>query len=180
MGGSGGGGPQTSETKNSAQYPDEFKPLAAGAAQQLLSLQSALPVSQFANPHQAQIAGLSPFQQATMNFLPQTLAPTWGLQQMQNMSQPINTLANNSLNVGNNTGGFNQAMQALFSGGLGSGHQAFPGMTPPTAPHLQGVNAVTAPQQTVVGPNTANLVSMLQDQLNGQPIPASTPILPPL
>lgn len=176
MGGSGGGGTQTST--NTASYPEEFKPLATGAANQIRSLQKALPLSQFSAPNPAQTAGIAPFQQATMNMLPQLLAPSWGLDTLQHLGQPITQLAGNAVGIGNQTSPFSNALAALSSGGFGTGQPVFPGSMPPTPFNLQTPGMTQpAPQPTIMGPGTNNLIPQLTSQL-AKPVPSSTPILP--
>lgn len=174
MGGSGGG---TQSTTNSATYPDEFKPLATGAGKQILAMQKALPLAQFGKANPAQTAGLAPFQQATMNLIPQLLAPSWGLETLQNLGQPIGSLANNAIGVGNQTGPFSTALSALASGGFGTGQQSFPGASPQTPFQMQTPNMTqAAPQPNVVGGGN-DLIAQLMAQLS-QPIPQTTPTLP--
>lgn len=174
MGGSGGG---TQSTTNTASYPEEFKPLATGAVNQMLRLQGKLPLAQFAQPNPGQTAGISPFQQATMNFIPSLLAPSWGLETLQNMGQPIGQLANNAIGVGNQTSPFSNAMTALASGGFGTGQQSFPGMAAPPTFQMQNPNMTqAAPQPNVVG-GGQDLISQLLAQLS-QPVPSSVPTLP--
>ena len=174
MGGS-GGGQQTSTS--TASYPEEFRPLAASAREQIQALQGALPLASFGQANPGQTAGLSPFQQATMNFAPQLLAPSWGLDTLQNMGQPIGQLANNAIGVGNQTAPFSNALTALASGGFGTGQQSFPGQPAPTPFQLQQPTMTTpAPQPNVVGGGN-DLIAQLMAQLT-QPIPGSTPTLP--
>src|SRR3990172_7361909 len=128
----GGGQNQATTTENQASYPAEFKPLATGAANQILNMQRRLPLSSFAKANPGQTAGISPFQQAVMNFAPQLLAPSWGLETLQNLGQPINQLAGNAVGVGNQTSPFSNALTALASGGFGTGQPSFPGAAAPT------------------------------------------------
>jgi len=174
MGGSGGG---TQTSTNTASYPAEFKPLAKSAVSQIQGLQNMLPLAQFGQAHPGQTAGIAPFQQATMNFLPQLLAPSWGLETLQNLGQPINQLAGNAIGVGNQNTPFSNALAAVSSGGFGTGRQSFPGASAPTPFNLQTPNMTQAtPQPTVVGPGTEGLVPQLQNQLSS-PVPSSTPVL---
>lgn len=175
MGGSGGGGTQTST--NVASYPEEFKPLATSARKQIQGLQQALPLVGFAQPNPGQTAGISPFQQATMNFIPNLLAPSWGLSTLQNLDDPITQLAGNAINVGNQTDPYTQSLNALRSGGFGAGSQSFPGapFQPPesmTPPQMTQV----APQATILGPGNEQLIATLMSQLTG-PLPTTTPVL---
>lgn len=171
----GGGGGQ--EVKNTGEYPAEFKPLATKAAAQIGQMQQALPLAGFAAPNPGQTAGIAPFQQAAMNMAPQLLAPSWGLQTLQQMGQPVNQLANNAIGVGNQTSPFTNAMSALASGGFGTGNPSFPGAQPQTPFQMQqpGMPAI-APQANVVG-GSPDQMAQLTSQLS-RPIPPSTPILP--
>lgn len=168
MGGSGGGGTQS--TTNTASYPKEFKPLAKGAADQILAMQNSLPLAGFGQANPGQTAGISPFQQATMNMIPHLLAPSWGLETLQNLGAPMSQLAQNATAAGNP---YSTALTALASGGFGGGQQSFPGMTLP--PPIPGM-AQAAPQSTVAGPGTNGLIAQLMAQLS-QPVPSSTPTL---
>lgn len=175
MGGSGGGEQQTT---NTASYPAEFKPLAKGAASQILGLQKSLPLASFGQANPAQTAGIAPFQQATMNMLPQLLAPSWGLDTLQHLGQPINQLAGNATGIGNQTSPYSNALTALASGGFGTGQQSFPGAPAPTPFNMQTPGMTqSAPQPTIMGPGTNGLIAQLMSQL-GRPVPSSTPVLP--
>lgn len=167
MGGSPGG---TQTTTNTASYPKEFRPLAKGAAGQILDLQNQLPLAGFGQAHPGQTAGISPYQQAVLNFTPQLLAPSWGLSALQNLGQPINQIVQNA---GSPSSPYAAALNALSSGGFGTGRPVFPsaGGSLPT-PSLTS----PTPQSTVVGPGTSDLVSQLQSQLSS-PVPSTTPIL---
>lgn len=170
----GGGGGQ--ETQNTGEYPTQFQPIARGAADQILQLQGALPLAAFGQPNPGQTAGVSPFQQAAMNFIPQLLAPSWGLETLQNLGQPIGQLANNAIGVGNQTSPFSNAMTALASGGFGTGQPSFPGMAAPSPFQMQNPNMTqAAPQPNIVG-GGQDLIAQLVAQLS-QPIPATTPVL---
>ena len=175
----GGGQGQTTQTTNTASYPAQFQPLATSAVRQIQALQNALPVAQFAGAQPAQIAGISPFQQATMNFLPNILAPSWGLQQLQELGTPMANLANQALNVGNASQGYTNAANALGTGGFGVGSPSNPVFGGISANPLSPLNfSPTSTQPTVAGPGTGDLVSQLLAQLS-QPVPQSTPTLTP-
>jgi hypothetical protein len=173
----GGGGEGQQTTQNTGTYPEEFKPIARNAAKNILAMQSALPLVGFSQPNPGQTAGLAPFQQAVANFAPSLLAPSWGLQTLQNLGGPISQLAGNAINAGNQTDPYTRAMNAAASGGFGAGAQSFPGapFQNPTALVAPSFNQ-TAPQPTVVGPGTENLISQLTGSLSS-PIPATTPTL---
>lgn len=174
MGGSGGG---TQTSTNTASYPAEFKPLAKRAATEIHALQGALPLASFGQAQPGQTAGIAPFQQATMNVLPGLLAPSWGLETLQNLGQPLNQLAGNAIGVGNQNAPFSNALTALASGGFGTGQPSFPGAAAPSPFQLQTPTmAQAAPQPNVVG-GGQDLISQLLAQLS-QPIPTSTPVLP--
>lgn len=166
MGGGSGGG---QETQNTGEYPAQFQPLAQGAANQILKLQKALPLARFANPNPGQTAGIAPFQQAAMNFMPNLLNPSWGLQSLQNMGGGMDAMMGNTLGANNP---YNTALNALSSGGFGTGNPSFPQVAQPTLPNLN----VPGAQPTVLGPGTEGLVASLLSQLS-QPIPGSVPVL---
>lgn len=172
-----GGGPSNSQTTTGtdAKYPAEFAPLASSAVKQIQQLQGALPLATFSQAQPQGVAGISPFQQATMNMLPSTLAPSWGLQTMQNLTPGFSNVMNNATIAGNNPNNiYSGALQALGSGGFGAGKPAFPAM--PTQfmdmTKVQLPNAQT--NQTVLGPHTENVMAQLQG-LN-RAVPNSTPV----
>lgn len=156
MGGSGGGQHQVSET--GAAYPEEFRPLATAAVNQIKNMQIANPLSQYAAAHPQSVAGIAPLQQAAMNLGPKALQTNWGLETMQNMTQPLNTISQNAAAIGN-VNPYASVLQALGSGGFGAGKQAFPGLSSmPQLPQLAAPIAAPARvNQTVAGPNTQHL-----------------------
>ncbi len=174
MGGS-GNGQQTST--NTASYPEEFKPLANSAREQIQAMQQALPLAGFAQPNPGQTAGIAPFQQATMNMLPGLLAPSWGLNTLQQMNQPLGQLAGNAIGVGNQTSPFTNALAALASGGFGTGQPSFPGAQPQTPFQMQApTTPQAAPQSNVMG-GSPDMIAQLMAQLS-RPVPQTTPTLP--
>src|SRR5687767_4802163 len=123
----GGGGSSRTQSASDAKYPEEFKPLASSAVKQIQNMQNALPLQYFAGANPAGVADVSPYQQAAMNMLPNTLAPTWGLSQMQQMNPAFNSVMANATQAGNNPNAiYSGALQALTSGGFGQGQQSFP------------------------------------------------------
>lgn len=71
-----GGG---SQTTTKAEFPPEFRPLATSAVSQIQALQNAQPLASFGTADPQDVAGISPFQQAALNFVPQLFAPSPGV-----------------------------------------------------------------------------------------------------
>ena len=163
--GGGGSRPQSSTTTQSAEYPPEFRPLASSAVGQIQALQNLLPLAQFGATHPMQTAGISPFQQATLNQIPFTLSPTAGLQGLFGLQQPLGNLAQAALGYGGPTPAAQWALSRLGAPQLAGG------LPPNIMP--QGVAAPT----NVLG---APISSMDLAALLGQPIPQATPFLPAL
>lgn len=155
-----GGGGQ--ETTTRAEFPPEFRPLAEAAVRQIMALQQGLPLSQFGTPRLTPTAGISPFQQAAMNMLPQTLAPTAGLQSLATLGPSLAGTAQRSLEAGAPTVGANWALQQLA-----------PGLSP-----MQGATT-PVPGPTTFVPQPLGDVQGLTQQL-GRPIPTETPALSPI
>lgn len=160
-GGSGGGGTTTTSTE--AQFPPEFRPLAKSAVKEIQGLQGALPLSQFATPAPQGTAGISPFQQATLNEIPFMLAPSPALQTLQGLTQPFGQLAQFATNAGAPTAGAQAALAGL---GVPIAPMVPPALTLP----------VTPTQTNILGGPT--LPGTLAAQLHA-PIPTETPILTP-
>jgi hypothetical protein len=155
MGGSGGGGTQTTQ----AEYPPEFRPLATAAVEQIRALQRALPLAAFAEPRPPLTAGVSPYQQAAMNLLPGLLTPTAGLQSLGTLGPSFAGAAQNALQAGQPTGGAQWALNRLA-----------PGVVPLP-------NMMLVPGPTSFAPQTLGDVATLQAALQ-QPIPGMTPFMP--
>ena len=131
MAGPGGGGTTTSTT--SSELPPEFRPLFNTAVPQIQAVQEALPLADFAQANPQGIAPLSDFQAGAFNLLPSLLSPTSGLQSLQSLTGPTNTILSNTQNVGSGAlGGSQAALDALAASGrvgsvnLGGGQQATP------------------------------------------------------
>ena len=160
--GGGGSRPQSSTTTQSAEYPPEFRPLASSAVGQIQALQNLLPLAQFGATHPMQTAGISPFQQATLNQIPFTLSPTAGLQGLFGLQQPLGNLAQAALGYGGPTPAAQWALSRL-------GAPQFVGGPPPSITP-QGIATPT----NVLGAPTlpADLAALL-----AQSVPPTTPFL---
>lgn len=162
----GGGGTDTTSTAN-AEYPPEFRPLATGAVNQILAAQNANNLSWYTDRYPQNVANLSPIQRVTAEAIPYTLNPSWGLQQMQNMTPGFNTASQNAATIANGANPtYSAALQALSSGGFGTGNPVFP-----QVPNFGNIQASTvnpaALNQTVFGTSTGNLVNNMRSQING-------------
>src|SRR5215831_7532397 len=92
FGGGGGGSSQTTSSTH-AEYPPEFAPIAAGAANQILALQGRLPLSNFAAFTPGGTAGTSPIQNFMIsNLLPGMLEPTAGTQGLLQLPGMVESL----------------------------------------------------------------------------------------
>lgn len=163
----GGGGQDTQSTAN-AEYPPEFRPLATGAVNQILASQAYNPLAQYTAANPSGVANLSPIQRMTAQAMPLAFQNSWGLQQMQNMTQPYNTVSRNAASIANSGNAtYANALNALTSGGFGGGKQSFPGPVQPPNYTMQAAVANGAPaNETVLGPNTAGLVNNMMGQIN--------------
>ena len=69
-----GGGSSRSTTSNT--YPPEFRPAARGAVNQIIAMQGANPLEQYASPYPAGVADLAPMTRGALGMTPLlTLTP---------------------------------------------------------------------------------------------------------
>ncbi len=170
----GGGGSDTQTTSSTkAEFPPEFRPLAEGAVEQILALQGQLPLSQFAEFAPQPTAGVSPFQQAALNFLPGLLQPSAGLNTLNALTAPVGQAAGQAFGAGQRTAGAQGALDALVASGRVPAGTAAPPI--PAFTLQQFLASLPGAQQlpsVIPGADPQALAAQL-----GAPIPPQTPIL---
>ena len=171
----GGGSDSTTQSTTNATFPPEFRPLAEGAVEQILALQQALPLSQFAGTEPQGVAGIAPFQQAALNFIPGLLQPSAGLNPLNELTTPLSQAAGQAFGVGQRAPGTQGALDALVaSGRVPAGTAA-----PPTPAFSLQQFLSQLPQSQQLASVIPGVDPQALAQLLGRPIPQTTPVIRP-
>jgi len=173
----GGGGSQGSRTEAQSTYPTEFKPLAKAAADQIQAFQLLSPVSMFAATSPQRVAGISPFQQAGMNLIPNLLNPLPTLAQLRAFNAPIGYAASGAYAAGQQTPASRAGMQALINSGRVPSFDTVSPVQPVSPAAFQAGLPANIPSETaLLSGMTVPQVAALQAQL-ARPIPTTVPVL---
>lgn len=166
-----GGG---SETKQEATPNPTTEPAYKGATEQILGLQSAMPLGsqRFTGYQPAPVAGLSPFQTAGMNLVPSMIENPAGVRGMYDLMTPFQKTVKNLWGASGPTQGAQSALDSLASSGrVGSATlnqlQESPDAVSSSVPTQFGNTSQVFP-----GTSASNLAGLQQA------VPSETPFLP--
>lgn len=111
---SGGGGQSTT---SHAEYPAEFRPLAASAVNQIQSLQNSLPLAQFGQWTPQSVPELSPLQQQALSLIPSLTKPTTGMNSLQRGITPLSANTLSAFDAGRPTDSAQASLNSLSASG---------------------------------------------------------------